>query len=152
LSAERDFAAMGREIVDASLYMVLGTADEEGRPWVSPVYFAPAAYREFFWVSRPKARHSRNLETRRDVSIVVFDSSVPIGSGGGVYMTAVAEQLTADDGATGIEVFSERSLAHGGRAWRLEDVRAPAALRLYRATASEQYVLDEGDNRVPVTL
>jgi Pyridoxamine 5'-phosphate oxidase len=152
LSAERDFAALGREIVDASLYMVLGTADEEGRPWVSPVYFAPSAYREFFWVSRPEARHSRNLEIRRGVSIVVFDSSVPIGSGGGVYMTAVAEQLTADDGATGIEVFSERSLAHGGRAWRLEDVRAPAALRLYRATASEQYVLDEGDNRVPVTL
>jgi hypothetical protein len=32
------------------------------------------------------------------------------------------------------------------------DALAPAPLRLYRATAIEQWVLDGGDNRVPVTL
>ena len=33
VNLERDFAAEGRAIIDANLYMVLGTADRAGRPW-----------------------------------------------------------------------------------------------------------------------
>jgi hypothetical protein len=40
--------AVAKEIIDASLYMVLGIADPTGQHWVSPVYFAVADYREFF--------------------------------------------------------------------------------------------------------
>jgi nitroimidazol reductase NimA-like FMN-containing flavoprotein (pyridoxamine 5'-phosphate oxidase superfamily) len=149
---ERDPAALGRAIVDAALYMVLGTADEAGRPWVSPVYFAPAGYRELYWVSKPGARHSQNLEARPELSIVVFDSSVPIGTGRAVYMSATARQLAGDERAAGIDVFSRRSLEHGGHAWTVEDVEDPALVRLYRAVAEEQFVLDANDLRVPVTL
>ena len=148
----RDHVATARTIIDANLYMVLATADQAGRPWASPVYYAPAAYREFLWVSRPEAKHSRNLSARSEVSIVIFDSSVPIGTGGGVYMSAVAQELAADEQAEGIAIFSRRSLAHGGHEWTLEDVRAPAALRLYQATALEHYLLGKDDRRVPVTL
>jgi nitroimidazol reductase NimA-like FMN-containing flavoprotein (pyridoxamine 5'-phosphate oxidase superfamily) len=81
MTDEQDLAARARAIIDANLYMVIGTADEGGRPWVSPVYYAPAAYREFFWVSSPDTTHSRNLAGRPDVSIVIFDSSVPISTG-----------------------------------------------------------------------
>jgi nitroimidazol reductase NimA-like FMN-containing flavoprotein (pyridoxamine 5'-phosphate oxidase superfamily) len=145
-----DPAALARAIVDANLYMVLGTADEEGRPWVSPVYYAPAAYREFFWVSRPDARHSLNVAARPEISIVIFDSSVPIGTGTGVYMSAVVDEPAGAERQAGIDVFSRRSLAHGGNEWGLEHVEAPAPLRLYRATAREHYVLGAGDRRIPV--
>ena len=70
--------------------MTLGTADEHGHPWVTPVWFAPADDHELFWVSSPQARHSRNLAARPQVSIVVFDSQVPVGSAAAVYMPAVA--------------------------------------------------------------
>jgi uncharacterized protein YhbP (UPF0306 family) len=147
----QDPAAVARGIIDANLYMVLGTADQAGRPWVSPVYYAPAAYREFFWVSAPETKHSRRLEARREVSIVIFDSSVPIGTGQGVYMSASARELTGDERAQGIDVFSRRSLAHGGDEWTLEDVQPPVRLRLYRATAVDQYLLGAHDRRVRVT-
>jgi nitroimidazol reductase NimA-like FMN-containing flavoprotein (pyridoxamine 5'-phosphate oxidase superfamily) len=152
MTDEHDPAPIARAIIDAHLYMVLGTVDQAGRPWVSPVYYAPAEYREFFWVSSPDATHSRNLEARRDVSIVIFDSSVPIGTGQAVYMTGVVDELSGDECERGIEVFSRRSLAHGGREWTVEDVRSPARHRLYRATAAEHFVLDEHDSRVPVTV
>jgi pyridoxamine 5'-phosphate oxidase-like protein len=29
---------IARTIIDSNFYMTLGTADENGRPWVSPVY------------------------------------------------------------------------------------------------------------------
>jgi len=152
MTAEHDLAEKGRAIVDATLYMVLATADRDGRPWASPVYFAPSSYREFFWVSRPDARHSLNIAARPEVSIVVFDSSVPIGTGGGVYVSALAGEIVGDEREHGIGVFSRRSVAHGGDEWAVDDVTEPAHLRLFRASAEEQYVLDARDRRVPVTL
>jgi nitroimidazol reductase NimA-like FMN-containing flavoprotein (pyridoxamine 5'-phosphate oxidase superfamily) len=152
MNDEQDLASLGREIIDRSLYMVIATADQSGQPWASPVYFAPSEYRELFWVSAPEATHSVNLRDRREVGIVIFDSSAPIGTGRGVYISGVAQELPAHECAEGIAVFSQRSVAHGGEEWTVEDVREPARLRLYRATAEAVYVLDEHDQRVEVRL
>jgi predicted pyridoxine 5'-phosphate oxidase superfamily flavin-nucleotide-binding protein len=37
---------VARSIVDSNRYMTLATADESGRPWASPVWFAHAGYTE----------------------------------------------------------------------------------------------------------
>ena len=116
---EQDLAALARAIIDANLYMVLGTADTYGTPWVSPVYYARAGYREFFWISAPDARHSKNIVARREVSIVVFDSSVRIDTGRGVYMTSVAEHVDGDEVTAGIECSPDgHSVTAGGRSPR----------------------------------
>jgi hypothetical protein len=147
-----DLEAAARAIIDASLYMVLATADRSGRPWASPVYFAPNGYREFLWVSRPGRRHSVNIEERPEVGIVIFDSSVPISTGQAVYVAATAEQVTGDARREPLAAYSERALSHGGSAFTTADVESPAALRLYRAVAVEQFILDENDDRLPISL
>jgi dihydrofolate reductase len=144
--------ATARAIVAGNAYMTLATADASGGPWASPVWFATDDCRELFWVSDPGARHSRNIAERREVSIVIFDSQVPIGTGRGVYMTAVAEEVAAADVDHGIDVFSRASRAQGARAWTRDDVQGAARLRLYRARASEHWLLDNRDRRVPVQL
>jgi nitroimidazol reductase NimA-like FMN-containing flavoprotein (pyridoxamine 5'-phosphate oxidase superfamily) len=147
-----DLVARGRAIVDANLYMVLGTADADGRPWATPVYFAHSDYREFLWVSEPGAVHSRSLEGRAEASIVIFDSTVPIGTGQAVYVSATAHVVGAEGRSEALEIYTRRSLSHGGREWTAEDVVAPARHRLYRATAVDRFVLDEHDERIPVEL
>src|SRR5918994_108545 len=135
---QQELEAIARGIIDSNLYMVLGTADEAGHPWVSS----------------PEAAHSRNLSARPELSIVIFNSQVPIGTGQGVYMAATAREVAGRDLDGGIEVFSQRSLAHGGSEWTLKDVQPPERLRLFRAIASEHWVLDpdvRGDHRTPVT-
>jgi nitroimidazol reductase NimA-like FMN-containing flavoprotein (pyridoxamine 5'-phosphate oxidase superfamily) len=149
LSAE-EAAAAAREVIDSNSYMTLGTADESGRPWVSPVWFAHSGYREFFWVSSPDARHSRNLESRPEVSIVVFDSKVAPAGAEAVYVAASAEELAGEELESGIEIFSRKSKADGLRAWSREDVEEPAKHRLYRAIASEHSALSGGDERIAV--
>ena len=145
--------AMARAIVDANSYMTLGTADADGMPWASPVWYAAASYREFFWVSKPGARHSQNIAVRPDVGIVIFDSTAAVGTGRGVYMTAHAERVTADDEVgRGMSVFSARSVAQGGREWTPADVGPSARLCLYRASATEQFVLSPQDERLPFDL
>jgi hypothetical protein len=130
-----------RSIIDAGLYMVLATADATGRPWSSPVYFAHDAYASFVWVSSPDARHSRNIAGRPEVGVAIFDSHAPIGTGQGVYVSAVAEPVGEDDLAAAIAVFSRRSLGHGGLEWTAEDVRPGSGLRLYRAVAESYAIL-----------
>ncbi|MFI6561083.1 pyridoxamine 5'-phosphate oxidase family protein [Streptomyces sp. NPDC050534] len=145
-----------RGIVDAGLYMVLATADGEGRPWSSPVYFAHVDCREFVWVSSPGVRHSRNIAVRPEVGIAVFDSSAAIGTGQGAYMSAVAEAVEEADAAERVlDVFSRRSLTHGGRVWTLDDVRGDSGMRLYRAVAVEHSILAKDgrpDHRIAVEL
>src|SRR3712207_1910713 len=118
-----DLRATAMAIIDSNFYMTLGTADENGRPWVSPMCYAPEGYAKFYWVSSPEAAHSRNLAVRPEVSIVIFDSRTPVGSGQGVYVSAVAEELTGTDLDRGIAIFCHRSEAHGAGEWTLEDVR-----------------------------
>ena len=148
MTDQQDLGAIARAIIDSNQYMTLGTADEAGRPWVSPVWYASAEYREFFWVSSPEATHSRNLVTRPQVSIVIFDSRARVGEGQAVYMSAIAEGLTGVDLDRGIGIFSRASVAGGAREWKPEEVRPPALHRLYRATAEEYWVLDPAGHPV----
>lgn len=41
-AAEADPLATARRILATIMYMTLATADEQGLPWASPVWFAPA--------------------------------------------------------------------------------------------------------------
>jgi nitroimidazol reductase NimA-like FMN-containing flavoprotein (pyridoxamine 5'-phosphate oxidase superfamily) len=143
-----DHEAIARAIIDASQYLTVATADQDGLPWASPLWFAASGYEEFFWVSDPAARHSRNIAVRPQVSLVIFDSHAPIGIGQGVYIAATATELTGDEMERGVQIFSEASQRQGGRPWGTGDVLAPAKHRLYRATALEQYIGDRNDERV----
>jgi nitroimidazol reductase NimA-like FMN-containing flavoprotein (pyridoxamine 5'-phosphate oxidase superfamily) len=146
---QQDPRALVRSIIDSNRYMTLGTADASGLPWVSPVWYASTEYRQFFWVSSPNARHSRNLRRRPELAIVIFDSH-RAGDWNALYMSAVAEELVDVD--DGIEIFSRRSEAQEMRRWTRDNVLPPARHRLYRATASEHFVLDPHDQRLPVSL
>jgi Pyridoxamine 5'-phosphate oxidase len=151
---DADHAAIARAIVDANVYMTLGTADAEGRPWVSPVFFAASGYRDYYWISSPDARHSRNLAVRPELSIVVFDSQIPVGTGQAVYMEAAAEQLAGDEIAAGLEIYPG-GRERGARAIDPDEVREPGPYRLYRATVTQHWILDPDrspDQRAPVTL
>jgi diguanylate cyclase (GGDEF)-like protein len=136
-----DNAAIARAIIDGNSYLVLGTADAGGSAWASPVWFATDDGRDFYWVSSPQARHSRNLAVRPRLGIVIFDSTVPAGDGQAVYMSATAAELTGDDIDTGIDVFARGAVAAGLATWTRADVVPPA-----RHRASESC----GGRRAPV--
>ena len=147
-----DLAAAARAIIDANQYMTLATADADGRPWASPVWFACADYREFVWVSSPAARHSSNIATRPEVAIVIFDSRQKPGTGQAVYAAAAAEEVPDFEVERALGLFSSVSEAKIGTPWARLEVEPPARLRLYHALASEHFVLSGRDERIPVEL
>ena len=155
-----DPADVVRELVDANRYMALGTLDPDGRPRVSPVYFAPDGYSLVYWISKPDAQHSQNIAERPDISMVIFDSTAPIGTARAVYLKATGERVPDEEIDSCAEVacrarFPEQSV------FPVEELRPPEKLRLYRARVNEHSIHIRGsdpyygqglDYRMTVTL
>jgi nitroimidazol reductase NimA-like FMN-containing flavoprotein (pyridoxamine 5'-phosphate oxidase superfamily) len=139
-----ELADLARSIIDTTKYMALGTAEESGHPWVSPVWFACEDFRHFHWVSSPDALHSQNLASRPEVAIAIYDPSVDIGAAAAVYIRGTAQELTGDELERGIDIFGRLSRTGNGPDWQLKDVQPPTPYRLYRATASEYFILIRG--------
>jgi hypothetical protein len=145
-----DRVSAARRIIDANSYLTLATADADGRPWATPVWFAHHRYADYLWVSRPSTRRSANIAARPETGIVIFDSTVPVGNGQGVYMETRAEQVPDTRDEWALAIFSAALEADGGTGWQLADVAGSAAFRLYHARASAHFLLDDHDHRVPV--
>src|SRR5262245_4275321 len=136
-----DDAELAREVIDAGRYLVLASADADGHPWPTPVWYARTG-REFVWVSWPETRHSRNIEVRSAVSFVIFETPVPVeGRTRAVYVEATAAPVPEADRERCLGAFDRRSRAEGLGAWTRERVTAPGNLRLYHAVASRLFVL-----------
>src|SRR5262249_51466800 len=93
------------EIVASNRYMTLATADASGLPWATPVWYAPDGDDALLWLSRPDARHSRNLAERPELAITIFDSRADPDGAAAVYFQAVASEAPGR-----IEVYSARSV------------------------------------------
>jgi nitroimidazol reductase NimA-like FMN-containing flavoprotein (pyridoxamine 5'-phosphate oxidase superfamily) len=133
--------SIARTMIDANRYMTLATADANGQPWASPVFYATADYADFYWVSVPEATHSRNIAQRPQVSAVIFDSAVAVGAGQAVYLSATAEQVNGGDLERRLTVYPGPADRGRARPYTREQLQAPAPYRLYRATVSEFSIL-----------
>jgi nitroimidazol reductase NimA-like FMN-containing flavoprotein (pyridoxamine 5'-phosphate oxidase superfamily) len=125
---------MARRVIDHNRYLVLGTTEADGSPRLSPVYFTPVRYRDFYWVSSPDAQHSHNVRERPGVRVVMFDSTRAPGDGEAVYLAGTAREVPA---AELPEVLDEAfDPARGGRRFTLDELSGEGDLRLYVATAT----------------
>ena len=154
-----ELADIARAVITANTYLALGSADQSGNPWVSPVYYTPDGFTDFYWVSSPETRHSRNIAGRPEVSMAIFDSHSPIGGAEAVYMTAVAGRVPDEELEPAAAIYN--STLPAARQFTLDRLRPPALFVLYRATATEHSVLIRGgdprygrgaDSRMTVTI
>jgi Pyridoxamine 5'-phosphate oxidase len=100
-----DLMGHAQALLDANRDLTLGTTSADGRPWTSPVCFAAAGLREFYWISAPDAQVSRNLSERPQVSLIVFDSIVAPYHGRAVYAAGYARQRSGDEVDAGLAVY-----------------------------------------------
>jgi nitroimidazol reductase NimA-like FMN-containing flavoprotein (pyridoxamine 5'-phosphate oxidase superfamily) len=138
-------------LLDANLYLTLGTTGPDGRPWTSPVCYAAAGVRQYYWVSATDTLHSRNLTERPQISLVVFDSTVPPYNGRAVYATGYARELSGDDLDAGLAVYPGPNQS-GVPTLTRDEVTGSSEYRLYQATATDLWVLCPREPRRPCPL
>jgi hypothetical protein len=142
-----DLDAHARDVIDANTYMVLGTLDPDGEPRLSPVYFTHVDHANFYWVSSPDAHHSANVGRHRSVTIVIFDSTVPVGGGKCVYLRAEAAEVPDEELAERCGAAFTEGL-RGAVSFTPDELRGDEPLRLYRAAATSYEVHVRGRDPV----
>jgi len=121
-----------QEIVRRLLYVTVATASSGGEPWNSPVYSAYDDHANFYWTSSPRAQHSRNIDQNGKAFLAIYDSTVPVGKGEGVYVEATAAALVAPEEINEAKVNLARRV---GKQVGPETERLDAGVqRVYRAT------------------
>ena len=152
--------AKARKIIEKILYITIATASKDGRPWNSPVYSAYDDNYNFYWASWKENQHSKNIRANNNVFLVIYDSTVPEGTGEGVYIQAKAYELS-----------DEKEIKHAlsyldGRVNKKKDPKTRVAefqgdkpRRLYKALPEKVWVNGEGningnyiDKRIEVDL
>ena len=123
-------------------YLVLGTADGEGRPWATPVFFAADGEHRVLWVSAPDSRHSRNIAARPEVAITVFDTNAPIGGAEALYLEATATPVAGDVWAAALAQLNARLPA--SHQLGPDDLEPAGPMRVYQAAITGHFVLIRG--------
>jgi nitroimidazol reductase NimA-like FMN-containing flavoprotein (pyridoxamine 5'-phosphate oxidase superfamily) len=131
-----DLGERARHVIDTNRYLTLGTTEPDHRPRVSPVYFTHVGYRDFYWVSSPKARHSLNIADRPEIAVVIFDSTAAVGEGQAVYISANASVVPDDELPQRCAEAFTRVGPGAARPFEPHELSGDADLRLYRATAT----------------
>jgi uncharacterized protein YhbP (UPF0306 family) len=129
-------------VLAVNRYLVLGTAAEDGQPWVTPVFFAPLDPNHVCWVSSPDSRHSRNIAHRASVAITVFNSTVDVGRGEAAYFDADAARVTPEEAETALRSLNSR--LPQDKQLSGDDLQPRGPLIVYRATLRHRYLLVRG--------
>jgi hypothetical protein len=123
-------------------YLVLGTADGDGRPWVTPVFYSAAGEHRLLWVSAPGSRHSQNIAARPEVAITIYDTHAPDGGAQALYLEATAECVAGDARDAALAVLNSRLPA--SHQLGAEDLEPSGPLQVYQAAITRHFVLIRG--------
>lgn len=127
-----------KEILATVLYATIATASKAGKPWNSPVAGFWDDNYNLYWFSDKDSTHSKNIRDNEDVFIVVYDSTMPEGTGEGVYIEATAYEVTDPS-----EIEQVVDLQKGDMRCEADQVSGDAIHRFYKAAPKNVWVNDD---------
>jgi len=90
----KELTIHAKEVIEKIPYITIATSTKDAEPWNSPVYSAFDQDFNFYWASWIQNQHSKNIKENGRVFIVIYDSTVPPGTGFGVYFKGIAKELS----------------------------------------------------------
>ena len=97
----------------------------------------------FYFGTHKGSQKAINIQTNPNVFLAIYDSTVPAGSGEGVYIQAKAKAITDDE-----EIKESHKLLWDGcheiPYWNLQDFIEPSPLVLFKVTPEKVWMNDGG--------
>lgn len=135
------FDEKARKIIKDNLYITIATASKNGEPWVSPLYCAFDKNYNFYWVSPHKTKHQQFAIQNNRTAFVLFDSSMPEGTGEGVYGIGIIKELEGKELEKGIQCLYARM---NKKPKDSKNFCGPSPLRIYKLVP-EKFWMNDGD-------
>lgn len=140
------YKKQAKEIIASNIYMTIATVSQDGKPWISPVFFAYDDEYNLYWVSDKNSHHSKLICESKRVAIVIFDSSAPEGEGDGVYFEAEAFELNdVVESKKAMVVLGARVKQDEFRSKKIGEVTGDGVWRIYKAVPHKISKLTEGE-------
>lgn len=131
------------QIIKKIEYINIASITPEGMPWNSPVYTAFDKKLNFYWFSWKKNQHSINIRNNPNVFITIYDSTIPAGTGVGIYFSGKAIELSnIKDILIGTTVCYKRS-KHKAR--NVVQFLKHFPRRVYRFTPEKAWINGDSD-------
>lgn len=131
------------KIIKKIEYINIASITPEGLPWNSPVYTAFDKNLNFYWLSYKKNQHSINVRNNPNVFVTIYDSTVPTGTGVGLYFKGHALEITnPKEMIIGLTVVYKRS-KHKMR--DIIEFLSHFPRRIYKFTPSKVWINGDGD-------
>ena len=140
---DNDLNSKAKKIIEKILYITIATVSKDGQPWNSPVYSAFDKNYNFYWASDKNGQHSKNITENENIFIVIYDSTVPEGTGEGVYVKAKAYSLEDEK-----EIQHALEYLDGRVGKKPHDPNGflgDMPRRVYKAVPEKFWVNDDGD-------
>lgn len=130
------------EIIKEIKYITIASVSNDGQPWNTPVYSAFDKDLNFYWFSDKNSQHSQNVRGNNKVFLVIYNSTVPEGTGEGVYIKATVSELNDPDEILAAKaVLDERVGKEKER--NANNYMSDAVLRGYKATTIQVWMNDD---------
>lgn len=134
--------ARAAEILRDIRYITLASITPKNEPWNSPLYYVYDTSLRLYWFSDKNSQHSQNVRENPSVFIVVYDSTMPAGTGEGVYIQATVRELEDTE-----EIVRVRKLAKGESFEASpSDFQGNAVRRVYEATPTAVWMNSDEKN------
>jgi len=133
--------AKAKEEIKNRLYLTLATVDNNSSPWNAPVYSAFDQKYNFYWMSSLTSQHSKNIRYNSKTFAVIYNSTVPEGTGFGVYLRGNSYELNSrdiNDITYGIAVMAAR--IHRSDLPPANDYLFPFPRRVYKFIPHQAWV------------
>ena len=153
----KDLSKRAKEIIEKIQYITIASVTENGMPWNSPVFSTYDENFNFYWGTHSDSQKAKNIRANSNVFLVIYDSTVPSGTGEGVYIKATARQIS-DPGEVR-RVFELLKDRHATSFWDFAAVSEEGPIRLFKAVPQQAWMNDDGrknghyiDIRTEITL
>jgi len=136
----KDLSKRAREIIEKINYITISSVTPDSMPWNSPVYSAFDEDYNFFWGTHKESQKAKNIANNENIFLVIYDSTVPPGTGEGVYVQAKARQLSdPKEIQHAYETLRDRRPTHF---WDPAAFSETGPIRLYKAVPQKVWMND----------
>lgn len=139
----KDLNNRAKEIIAKIDYITIASVTPEGMPWNTPVYSAFDKDYNFYWGTHIDSQKANNIRNNENVFLVIYDSTVPPGTGEGVFIQAKAQQLSdPDEIQHAYETLRDRRPTPF---WKPEAFSEEGPVRLFKAVPQKAWMNDDGE-------
>ncbi|WP_461534908.1 pyridoxamine 5'-phosphate oxidase family protein [Spongorhabdus nitratireducens] len=129
------------ELLETNHYCVLATANSEGEPWNTPLFYAFDHNWQLYWISSTDCHHSRLLAENPKASAVIYEPPGVSHETSALYLSGTAAICEGAEIEQALEFYLQRTGL--GISRNADDYQGDSPCRFWKLSPEKAWTLQE---------